>query len=183
MPQDNLSVRELQKVDIDHIVQYWLTSDKDFLVSMGVDLNKLPTPNELTQMLSNQLNTPIEKRNAYCIIWLIDNKPIGHCNTNPTVFGEEATMHLHIWNTQARGKGFGITFLKKTLPYLFENLHLKKLYSQPYALNPAPNKILEKVGFEFIREYLTIPGSLNFEQPVKLWELSDEKFKKIKIDF
>ena len=70
--------------------------------------------------------------------------------------------------------------VKMTLPYFFENLKLKKMYSEPYALNPAPNRILKKVGFEFVKEYTTIPGSLNFEQPVKRWELTYENFKKIK---
>jgi RimJ/RimL family protein N-acetyltransferase len=67
-----------------------------------------------------------------------------------------------------------------TLPLFFERLQLKKLYCEPYALNSAPNKSLEKVGFEFIKEYITIPGSLNFEQPVKRWELSYEKFQLLK---
>jgi hypothetical protein len=32
------------------------------------------------------------------------------------------------------------------------------------------------VGFEFIKEYITIPGFLNFEQPVRLWQLTLERF-------
>jgi RimJ/RimL family protein N-acetyltransferase len=102
---------------------------------------------------------------------------MGHCNTNPTFFGNDAYMHLHLWNTDARQKGAGTTLVKMTLPYFFEKLQLKKLYSEPYALNPAPNKTLEKVGFELIKEYITTPGTINFEQPVKRWELSYERYK------
>lgn len=57
---------------------------------------------------------------------------------------------------------------------------MKKLYCELYALNPAPNKTLEKVGFTFIKEHITVPGLLNFEQPVKLWELSYDYFRKMK---
>lgn len=67
-----------------------------------------------------------------------------------------------------------------TLPYFFNKLQLKRLYCEPYALNPAPNKTLEKVGFTFVKEHLTIPGSLNFEQPAKLWELTYNDFIKLK---
>ena len=174
-----LSVREMQPQDIDAIAQYWLNADHTFLTNIGVDLNKLPSKDQLTQMLLSQLNTPIEQRIAYCIIWELDGKSIGHCNTNPTIYGKEAYMHLHLWNASVRRKGLGTALVKMTLPYFFQKLELKKLYCEPYALNPAPNKTLKKIGFEFVKEYRTIPGSLNFEQPVERWELSYERFEQI----
>ena len=163
--------------DIDAIVNYWHRCDNTSLLNMGVDKNKLPPTQDLTQMLVDQLNTPFKTRQSYCIIWQIDGKPVGHCNTNPTIFGEEAFMHLHIWYAEERQKGVGTIFLKMTLPYFFERLQIKKLLCQPYALNPAPNKTLAKAGFEFVKEYITIPGYLNFEQAVKQWQLTLEKFR------
>lgn len=62
------------------------------------------------------------------------------------------------------------------LPWFFKNLKLKKIYCEPYALIPAPNKTLEKVGFKFVKTYVTTPGRLNFEQPVYLWEITYERF-------
>ena len=63
-----------------------------------------------------------------------------------------------------------------TIPCYFKNLQLKKLICEPYALNPAPHKTLEKLGFQFEKEYVTVPGSINFEQPVKRWVLSFESY-------
>jgi len=40
-------VREIALRDIDLIADYWLKSDPDFTVGMGVDLNKLPTRKKL----------------------------------------------------------------------------------------------------------------------------------------
>lgn len=179
MNNAELSVRELQPGDVDLITQYWLTSDKNFLEGMGVDVSKIPTKEEWIQMLTEQINTPIEKKKSYCIIWLINDKPVGHSNINKIVFGEEAYMHLHIWTDDARKQGHGMEFIRMTLPYFFNNMKLKKLYCEPYALNPAPNKILQKAGFEFVKEYLTTPGWINFEQPVKLWQLTYERFTKV----
>ena len=179
MPENILSVREIQEKDIDLIAQYWLNSDPSFLISMGVDLDKIPTREQLKQMLLTQINTPIEEKRGYCIIWELDGKQVGHSNTNPTVFGEEAFMHLHMWNGTGRKKGLGTELVRMTLPLFFKNLKLKRLISEPYALNPAPNKTLSKAGFEFVKEYITTPGSLNFEQPVKRWELSYERFKSL----
>jgi len=177
MNQTLLSVREIQQTDIEHIIRYWLTADPLFLTGMGVDLNKMPSKEEWTTMLTEQLTQVYPEKKSYCMIWLVDNKAIGHCNVNKIKFGEEAYMHLHVWNNEFRKKGMGTDLVKMSLPYFFENLELKKIYSEPYALNPAPNKVLEKAGFTFMKEYLTIPGFLNFEQTVKRWELTYEQYK------
>jgi RimJ/RimL family protein N-acetyltransferase len=175
-----LSVREIQKSDIDFIVQYWLSADKAFLEGIGVDLNKMPAEEEWRKMLAEQLSQPFKEKKSYCIIWLVDDTPAGHSNVNKIIFGKQAFMHLHLWNTGLRQKGSGAALVKMTLPYFFENLELKKLYCEPYALNPAPNRTLKKVGFRFVKEYITTPGFLNFEQPVNRWELSYEAFKLLK---
>ena len=172
-----LSVRELQIQDIDWIANYWLQSDPAFMQAMGVDLSKLPSRENLTNMLRNQLAAPHEKKATYALIWLLNNQPVGHCNVNDIQYGEQAFMHLHLWNNENRQKGMGSTLVKMTLPYFFSKLQLKRLICEPYALNPAPNKTLEKLGFELVKEYTTIPGSLSFEQPVKQWQLSREAWQ------
>lgn len=179
MKQDILSVRELQETDIDLIADYWLNADDEFLTGMGVDLTKMPAREEWIKMLTEQLCHSPEEKKSYCIIWQLDDKPVGHSNVNKIIFGEEAFMHLHLWNYKARKKGIGTTLVKMTLPLFFDTLKLKKIYSEPYALNIAPNKTLERAGFSFVKELITIPGWLNFEQPVKLWELSVDDYKKI----
>ncbi len=166
---DILTVRELQKSDIPLIADYWVNSPGEHLIGMGVDLTKMPPRDAFIEMLQKQLSLSLEKRNSYCIIWLIDGKPIGHCNTNPTKFGKEANMHLHIWENENRKQNNGMAFLKMTIPLFFKNLNLERLFCEPYSLNPAPNRLLEKVGFKFVKEYTVIPGSINFEQTVNQW--------------
>ena len=177
MENNLLSVRELQQSNIPLIINYWLTANDAFLIGMGVDLAKIPSREEWVTMLSTQLSQSYEEKKSYCIIWLVDDKPVGHCNVNNILFGEEAYMHLHLWQSDKRQKGIGAALVKMSLPYFFNNLQLKKIYCEPYALNPAPNKTLEKVGFTFIKEHLSIPGSFSFEQPAKLWELTYDQYK------
>lgn len=175
----NLSVRELTESDIPVLIRYWLESDPAFLQGMGVDLDKMPVKEQWEQSLMEQLRQSIPDKKSYCIIWEVDGIPVGHSNINKIQFGQEAYMHLHMWNPSLRQKGMGTELVLMTLPFFFENYQLETLYCEPYALNPAPNKTLERVGFQFEKEYTTVPGWLNFEQPVRLWSLSRDQYQSL----
>jgi RimJ/RimL family protein N-acetyltransferase len=146
---------------------------------MGVDLKKVPTREEWVRMLSEHISLPIEQKRSYYVIWQVNGQAVGHSNINKIKMGEEASMHLHVWFADKRTKGNGTAFVKMSLPYYFEKFKVKKLYSEPYILNPSPNKTLEKVGFTFIKKYTTIPGGISVEQEVNRWELTYEDFKKL----
>jgi len=175
----NISVREIKRIDIELLADYWFRSNPGFFKRMGADKNKLPTRTRMEQMIAEQISLPIKDKNSYALIWELNGKQIGHSNVNNIIYGNEATMHLHLWNANNRKKGTGTELVKKSLPFYFKNLSLKKLICEPYALNLAPNKTLEKVGFEFVKRYRTVPGSLNFEQEVNRWELTKENFEEI----
>lgn len=153
-----------------------MTAEPDFLLAMGVDLNKMPQEQEWHEMLQGQLNTPHPHKKSWCMIWLIDGVPAGHSNINKIIPGEEAYMHLHLWKPDARKRGAGAALVRMTIPFFFETYDLKRLYCEPYANNDAPNNTLRKAGFEFVRQEITTPGWLNFEQPVNLWVMTKERF-------
>lgn len=175
-----LSVREIRESDIEPISNYWFGADDAFLVGMGVDLAKMPAREDWERMLATQLAQSYEEKQSYCTIWEIDGEAAGHSNINRIVFGEEAFMHLHLWNAGVRKQGMGAELVRMSLPFFFENMRLQRLFCEPYALNPAPNRTLEKVGFSFVRSYTTTPGFINFEQPVNRWELSRDTYLKIR---
>lgn len=175
---EQLSVREIQPADIEPLVDYWLTATPEYLAGMGADITKLPTRPEWQAMLSAQIEQPYEQKKSYCIIWLLDGAPVGHSNINKITFGELAYMHLHLWKSDGRRRGLGTEFVQRTLPFFFENFQLKQLFCEPYALNTAPNKTLEKLGFQFVESYTSIPGTINFEQLVNLWSLSREAYER-----
>ena len=165
------TVRELTSKEIPLIVDYWTTANCEFLFKMGADIDKVPSSENITKMLTHQLNLPIQERTSFCLIWFLDGAPVGHNNTNPTSFGLEAHMHLHIWEKENRRKGLGLEFLKIAIPVFFKKLQLNKLLVEPMAGNKAPNELLKKAGFEFVSSRICIPGSLNFEQEVNVWQM------------
>lgn len=171
------SVRELQEYDIPFIVDYWVNASVESLMAMGAVKALVPEANYWQHALQNQINAGYTEKQSYCMIWLLDGKPVGHCNVNKIEFGAEAYMHLHLWQADKRQSGMGASFVKMSIPYFFENLQLKTLYCEPYALNDAPNKTLQKLGFEFVQAYTTIPGSFSFEQLTNKWKMTLDRFK------
>jgi RimJ/RimL family protein N-acetyltransferase len=137
-----LTVRPITNSDIPLLTDYWMNADEAFLRGMGADIKKIPPREHWEAMLREQVQTPLQLKRSYCIIWLIDDKPVGHSNASDIIFGKEAHMHLHIWQQSIRQKGMGTAFVKITLPYYFNDLQIGELYCEPYALNDAPNKTL-----------------------------------------
>ena len=176
MSDEKLTVRHLQISDHELIIDYFLNSDQDFLKRMGVDTLKLPSKQEWLDLLNSNFALTDDKKKFFYMIWVLDDQPVGHSNINKIIYSNEAYMHLHLWQKQTRQKGLGVEFLRLTIPYYFEIFHLENLFCEPSAYNPAPNKSLEKAGFDFIKSYDTVPGWINFYQTVNLWCLSKKKF-------
>lgn len=177
MDNQHLSIRPLSFADVPLIADYWLNAPADFLEQMGADPQKIPKRELFTNALHNQLQRPLAERQSYALIWLKDNVPIGHSNLNPFTFGQSGFMHLHLWSAVNRGKGVGEFLAKESVKHYFKNLHLTELYSEPYALNEAPNKTLKKIGFTLEKRYCTVPGSINFEQDVNRWRIAPSEIK------
>ena len=177
MQNNDLSVREMTPEDVPFVLEYWYTSSEEYLNSLGADLTKMPLREDFEKMLLKQVAQTYQEKMGYVIIWVKDGLPVGHSHVNKIHFGKEAFMHLHLWEASKRRRGMGVAFLEKSIPYYFENLKLEHLYCEPYALNPAPNKTLPKLGFEFIKKYQTIPGSINFEQEVCQYHMPRSVFK------
>jgi RimJ/RimL family protein N-acetyltransferase len=169
-----LSVRPITEPDVPLLVNYWMSADEAYLRSMGADIRLLPSEEQWTAMLLTQIHTPLEEKQSYGLIWLANGQPVGHSNVNKIIFGQEAYMHLHLWKSPLRRSGMGNAFVRMGVPIFFRDLQLQTLYCEPYAHNPAPNKTLAKAGFSFLRSYTGIPGSINFEQEVNVWEIKRE---------
>lgn len=169
---DQLSVREMQLSDIHFVADYWLYADREYLLGMGVDIEKLPTREDFVAYLDEQILLPYLNKSSYALVWELNEIPVGHCNVDKVDFGNTAALHLHFWNIKSRRKRNGTTFLKLSLPYFFQNLKLKSIYSEPFFQNIAPHSVLEQAGFDCEQDYITTPGSLNFEQKVKRWVIS-----------
>lgn len=173
----NLTIQELQKDHIPHILGYWKNASQEELLAMGISLNHVSVLDNLGGRLEKQLQLPYEKKGAFVFVAFVGEQAVGHCYVNNLLFGKEAFMHLHIWKSNTHKKGLGSQMVKECIPHFFEKLKLQTLFCEPAAMNPAPNKTLEKIGFRFIKRHTTIPSGWTFQMEVNLWEMTLEDFK------
>jgi RimJ/RimL family protein N-acetyltransferase len=152
--------------DYERMLDYFLTAEESFLHGMGVDPQRLPQREAWLAALLPDLLRPDAQKQTFYLGWDCDGARIGHCNLNPLTYGEQAHVHLHLWDVRARHAGFGTEFLRQSIRIFFQRFALQRVYCEPYAENPAPNRVLAKAGFRFIERYRTTPGLIQFEQEV-----------------
>lgn len=143
---------------------------------MGVDPAKLPSREEWSALLRADEARPEDARERIFVTWYLDQVAIGHSSVNKIIFGKEAFIHLHLWKPELRKGGLGAELFRLSVAYFFEHLRLERLWCEPYAENPGPNRVLIRTGFELIKRYRTTPGAINFEQDVNQYKLERDRF-------
>ncbi len=173
MPEtyETRAVRPMQFADTHLIIDYFHSASPEFLNTLGVDPSRLPERKQWQAIFERVFARPIEERNFFAILWEIEEQPAGWSSADKIIFGEEAYMHLHILRSDKRRAGNGTFFVKESAKIYFDTLRISRLYCEPYAFNVAPNRTLQAAGFKYIKTHETVPGPLNFHQPVTRWLL------------
>src|SRR5437899_960866 len=153
------------------MLDYFYMADDPFLRGIGVDRLKLPERNKWLDALLADHEKPDGQRDRFYLIWIFRGRRVGHSSINKIVLGTEAFIHLHLWDSQLRRAGLGTEFVRRSANFYFQRFNLKKLVCEPSADNPAPNRVVEKLGFTFVSRYRTIPGVIAYDQDVNSYDL------------
>lgn len=165
------------KAEYERVLDYFLCADEAFLRGMGVDPGKLPHRDVWLERLLADLTRPDSQKQTFYLGWDYEGTRVGHCNVNQLVYGDQAYVHLHLWARTTRGAGLGSELFRQSVRLFFQRFALQRLYCEPYAENPAPNRVLTKTGFRFIKRYRTTPGLINFEQEVNQYVLDQQSLE------
>ena len=65
---------------------------------------------------------------------------------------KECTLSIHMQNDAAKGKGYGTRAEQLAIEYAFEKLGMKAVNADTVIKNIRSQHVLEKVGFQFIKE-------------------------------
>lgn len=82
-----------------------------------------------------------------------DNTPIGEIQLKQIDRErKECTLSIHMQNDAVKGRGYGTCAERLAVQYAFEVLDLTAVNADTIAKNKRSQHVLEKVGFQFIKE-------------------------------
>jgi hypothetical protein len=88
--------------------------------------------------------------------------------------GKIADMHLHMWDTQFRGKGFGQKLFCMSAMKFFELFEVKIILCEPKSTNEMPNRMLQKIGYEQWKSYMAQSSELTFVEKINSYMVDRE---------
>jgi RimJ/RimL family protein N-acetyltransferase len=165
----NISVREMQLEEVETVIDYFHNATPEHLELLGVDPTRLPSKVQWKQFYEYDYSQPRERRKSLMLLWQVESKAIGFSSVDKIKYGEEAFMHLHVFDSRSRKAGYGAMCVRQSVEIYFQLLALERLLCEPNAFNTAPNRTLQKAGFRYVKTHMTVPGPLNFHQAVTQW--------------
>lgn len=82
-----------------------------------------------------------------------DNMPIGEIQLKQIDRErKECTLSIHMQNNAVKGRGYGTCAERQAVQYAFEVLDMAAVNADTIAKNKRSQHVLEKVGFQFIKE-------------------------------
>jgi len=164
-----LTVREMTLDETDMVSNYFHTSTVEHLETLGVDPSRLFTRAAWRERYAQDYARPRAERAFMAVVWLEGQTPVGFSTADKIVFGQRANMHLHVLDPERRNSGIGARCVRLSVDLYFDRLQLKSLFCEPNAFNVAPNRTMQAAGFRYVKTHMTVPGPLNFHQPVTRW--------------
>ena len=146
----NLSIRPLAAGDLARFINYWQGLSPIEMERMGVAVERMPSANQMRENLEPMLSLPDNNTHSSVLAWCLDGEAVGHSSLKDIVPGESGNIHLHLWRTDLRGKGYGPRLFCLAALDFYDRFQLKRMLCEPKADNPAPNRLLQKIGFPLI---------------------------------
>jgi len=168
---NRITVREMTLAEHMLVADYWGNTSDSYLLALGVDKAKMPSREAWAETLTDQFYTSLTQRHMFYLGWEYDGGLVGHSNLSPFAYGKTGMIHMHIWDDGNRGQGIAKSCLAQSISMFFKILNLEMIICDPYAHNPAPNRILQGLGFRSVKRYWTTPGPINLKQEVNRYEI------------
>lgn len=158
--QPKLSVVDVREDHLPYIVRYWSGGDPLFWEAMGLVPARIPPAEKMIEDFRLMMRTPDREKKVCSLVWELNGVPIGYTTLKRIEFGIRADVHLHMWETKARGKGYGVELMRRSLRAFFSRFELPFILCEPLATNPAPNAVMRKLGATFLGVVHTVPSEL-----------------------
>lgn len=171
-PVPQLSVRPLDREDVDGFVAYFNGLTKEDCARMGIEPGWIPSPEKLRADIEAIMGSLAPT--TLILAWCIDGKVIGHSSLKDVIPGEFGAMHLHMWRADLRGHGYGPRLFCLSVLDIYDRFKLKRIICEPKADNATPNRMLQKVGFPFILTHVAASSELTRPCELNRYEILRE---------
>jgi RimJ/RimL family protein N-acetyltransferase len=146
-------VRPLTEPDIDLVISYFHDLSVQDANRMGLKKENLPSPADWRAAMLKGIKTPPAEPRGFLLIWELDGVAVGMNTIKDMTPGDTGYMHLHRWAQGLRGQGHGRRFFCLAAHEFFARFNLRHIYCEPRSTNPAPNRMLQQIGFPLIKTY------------------------------
>lgn len=170
-----LTVRTLQKNDIDQLIHYWYHSPYDYLYKLGIDQHLLPSKEERKNFFLKLVDATEKERESIVIVGEIKGQVIGYALFNH--FQElqkkrSCQAHIHIIRPEYRSKGVMTQVTLHILSQLRGPLKVDYLVLTPNSDNQAVNRLLQNMGLKVKRSYIKAQSAPCRQRQVSEYHLS-----------
>jgi len=156
-----LTVRPFAAEDIAGYIAYLTQMPAADRQNMGVAVDRLPPPEKMRADLAASLTEPVELARTFMLAWCLDGAVIGHSSLKDIVLGQSGRMHLHMWRSDLRGKGYGPSLFCLAALDFYGRFGLQSIICEPKSENPMPNRMLRKIGFPLLKTYVGTSSELS----------------------
>ena len=156
-----LSIRPLATEDLDGFIAYFTRPSKTDAERMGLDIKRVPSADQLRSDLNAMIGAPPDSLSSFVHAWCIDGTAIGHSSLKGIVPGDFGSMHLHMWRTDLRGKGYGPRLFCLSALDFYQRFNLKRIICEPKADNAMANRMLKKIGFPLILTHVAASSEIS----------------------
>ena len=156
-----LTVRPLASEDFDGYIAYFTQPTKADAERMGLAIDRVPSAAQLRSGLKAMIATPVDRLRSFVLAWRVGGKTIGHSSLKDIMPGDVGSMHLHIWRSDLRGKGYGPHLFCLSALDFYERFNLKRIICEPKADNPMANRMLKKIGFPLVLTHVARSSELS----------------------
>lgn len=169
---DDLKIRDMVASDVPLVQSYWMELTQSDIARMSVNPQKISIKARQVENYLELAGTEYRDRTIDALMWELNGKPIGVSTLRHILFGDSAEIHLHIIDPLLRRSGYGHRFFALSLEEYFRRFELRLIVCEPSAQNPAPNRLLQKLGFTVARTYVTHPSEVSVEHEVNRYEIT-----------
>jgi RimJ/RimL family protein N-acetyltransferase len=152
-------LRDLDEDDIETFVAYWHESPAEHLDFLGVDREKLGTPDDTRERFRRSIRSGDPNQERVVLVVTLDGRPVAYTNLH-FVGPEENYIHGHVVDPEMRDRGIASLMSLRVIEVVFRQFPIDRLTLQTRAANGHINHVLEKLGLELAPRNLTDPDGL-----------------------